>query len=133
MRISTAGVAQQNGKVFLAKRKPGTSIGEVWEFPGGKAEAGETPPEALQREFKEELGVTVDVGRLLFEGAFRNRGTSYRLLAYAVRWEGEIAFLPEHQSTAWVSLAELDGYPLAPSDRLIAQALRQAGDHDNFK
>ena len=89
MRISTAGVVLRGEKVLVALRKPGTSIGESWEFPGGKVKRGERPVEALQREFREELGIGVEVGTLIFEGRFSNRGQDYLLHAYNVELESE--------------------------------------------
>lgn len=65
-RISTAGIARRGSKYLLALRKPGTSIGESWEFPGGKARFGEPPEEALKREFFEEFQIHILVGRMIF-------------------------------------------------------------------
>lgn len=55
--IVAAGVLVENGKVLLSQRKPGTHLAGKWEFPGGKAEPGEDPRDALVRELREELGI----------------------------------------------------------------------------
>ncbi|WP_319561837.1 NUDIX domain-containing protein [Marispirochaeta sp.] len=123
MRISTAGVVLRGDKVLVALRKPGTSIGESWEFPGGKAKRGETPSDALKREFCEELGVAVQVGPLLYEGSFSNRGNEYRLQAYTIELDTEEFLLKEHQRVRWLSLKELTALPMADSDRQILNHL----------
>jgi len=119
MRISTAGVVLRGDKVLVALRKPGTSIGESWEFPGGKVKRGEHPVEALQREFREELGIGVQVGRLIYEGSFSNRGQGYRLHAYSVKLDSEDFLLKEHQRVEWLNIRDLESLPMAESDRQI--------------
>ncbi len=125
VRISTAGIAQREKKFFVALRKCGTSIGESWEFPGGKNRDGETPQETLVREYQEELSVSIEVGELLYEGNFHNRGKSYRLLAYAITFvDAQPEYeLIDHQMIAWKSINELRTMPMAESDRAIAQSL----------
>ncbi len=123
MRISTAGIIRKDNRVLIALRKPGTSIGESWEFPGGKARDYETPREALTREFQEELGVAVHVGEQLFEGFFTNRDSEYRLLAFSVSLESEDFNLLEHSSVDWVEISSLGEYPMASSDRQIVEFL----------
>lgn len=123
MRISTAGVVMRGDKVLVALRKPGTSIGESWEFPGGKVKRGENPSDALKREFCEELGVDVQVGSLLYEGSFSNRGQGYLLQAYTIELRNEEFLLKEHQRVKWVDLKELSMLPMADSDRQIMNHL----------
>ena len=123
MRISTAGIVRKHNKVLVALRKPGTSIGESWEFPGGKARDYETPEEGLTREFFEELGVAVTVGSQLFEGFFRNKDKEYKLLAFTVHLSDENFSLKEHSRVSWVEPADLGGYPMASSDRQILEFL----------
>lgn len=123
MPISTAGVAERNGTFLLALRKPGTSIGESWEFPGGKVEDGETPREALVREYAEEFRVRVNVGEQICSGSFRNRGIHYTLLAFTVELINDDFVLTEHQKVRWFRLEELKRSKLAPSDRIILNHL----------
>jgi 8-oxo-dGTP diphosphatase len=122
-RISVAGVAERDGKVLIARRKPGTSIGECWEFPGGKAENGETPEDALRREWWEEMGVRPAVGELLFTGGFSNGPQTYRLLAYAIELEDARIELSEHSKAQWVDVENLDHFQFAPSDGQIVDYL----------
>ena len=63
--IVAAGVLVEGGRVLLSQRKAGAHLEGVWEFPGGKANAGEDPRDALRRELREELGIDVVVGEIL--------------------------------------------------------------------
>ena len=126
MPISTAGVAERDGTFLLALRKPGTSIGESWEFPGGKVEEGETPRQALAREYAEEFHIKISVGEQICSGSFSNKGTEYTLLAFAVELEDGNLVLTEHQKVHWFRLEDLDRNTLAPSDMIILNHLLSA-------
>lgn len=63
--IVAAAVLIEGGKVLLSRRKAGTHLAGLWEFPGGKVEAGEDPRDALRRELEEELGVRAAVGDVI--------------------------------------------------------------------
>lgn len=121
--VSTAGVAVSNNRFFVAKRNPGTSIGELWEFPGGKTERGEKPVEALVREFKEEFDADIKVGRLLCSGLFTNKGNTYRLKAYRIEILSENLKLNEHSETAWVEKNKLQELKFPASDMIIVNYL----------
>ncbi len=126
-RISTAGIAKRGETYFAALRIAGTSIGESWEFPGGKNRLDERPEETLSREFLEEFNVTISVGAMVYEGYFENKNKKYGLMAFLINFmEEEPAFdLIEHQKVAWLSLEELSTLPMAESDRAILQALSE--------
>lgn len=63
--IVAAGIVIEAGKVLLSRRKRGSHLAGRWEFPGGKAEAGEDPRAALRRELEEELGIRTVVGEIV--------------------------------------------------------------------
>lgn len=63
--IVAAGILIEHGRVLLSRRKEGTHLAGSWEFPGGKAEAGEDPRAALRRELEEELGIRTRVGEIV--------------------------------------------------------------------
>jgi len=122
-RISTAGIARRKDKFLVALRKPGTSIGEAWEFPGGKKRDSETPQQALKREFLEEFSIDILVGEKLCSDQFVNRDQVYELSVYTVRLISDAFVLNEHQEIRWVSLNDLKHLPMADSDKKIVRCL----------
>jgi len=123
MNISVAGVAEKDGKVLIALRHPGTSIGERWEFPGGKVETGESPEDALIREYSEELSVSINVGEKLCEGSFRNGLKQYQLLVFSIELLNEKFIKTEHQKVLWVEFSRLESFDFPRSDRIIVDYL----------
>ncbi len=123
-RLSLAGIAVKDGKVLVALRKPGTSIGESWEFPGGKSEEGESPGQTLIREYLEEFDADIEVGEKVCSGSFRNREKEYILAGYLITLKSDLT-LKEHSALKWVTPGELDGLTMAVSDRQIAECVKK--------
>ena len=124
MIISTAGIAIKNNKFLLALRMPGTSIGESWEFPGGKAEDGETPEEALIREFQEELNIKIKVGERICSGNFKNKDKEFEIYGFIIQLITKKLTLSEHSQVGWFSLDEMASLKMAGSDKQIVQKLK---------
>jgi len=118
---SLAGIAvDQRGRLFVAKRRPGGSLGGMWEFPGGKAERGESDLTALCREFSEEFGVAVAVCEHLGESEFSNGDEVYSLGAYRVELLSADFRLTEHCEWRWATIDEIEAEGgFAPSDAAL--------------
>jgi 8-oxo-dGTP diphosphatase len=123
-RVSVAGIAVEGQKVFIARRKPGGDLGGKWEFPGGKAEAGESDQAALIREFQEEFGAAVRTGPLLGTASFEHGGAVYDLRAYRVFFDDQTLRPAEHSQWRWAAPEELEALDFAGSDRLLFPALK---------
>lgn len=130
-----AGIIWQNGahddtpRFLIAQRPLDGLLGGLWEFPGGKQEAGETLPQALQREIWEELGMEIEVGRFLV--SIKHAYTHFRITLHAF-YARHITGQPQHLGVAehaWVALPELDGYAFAVTDRKIITALQEDNMH----
>src|SRR5512142_2608430 len=80
--IVAAGVGIEGGRVLLSRRKRGTHLEGLWEFPGGKVEPGEDPRDALVRELREELGIEATVGDVVEVTFHRYAEKSVLLLFY---------------------------------------------------
>ncbi len=122
--IVTAAIIEQNGKWFIARRKPKKKMGGLWEFPGGKLELGESPEACLQRELREELGIETQIGVLLADAYFVFEGNTYQIIAYStLHLSGNMA-LTDHDDCAWVLPNDLPQYALTPADAdIVAQLL----------
>lgn len=118
MVVVAVALVADDGRVLLQKRAPGRSMAGLWEFPGGKVEAGETPEAALARELWEELGVEVDESALR-PSCFASAPVGERhmiLLLYICReWRGEPRPLDAEQLD-WVQLAAMRALPMPPAD-----------------
>jgi 8-oxo-dGTP diphosphatase len=115
-----------DGRVLLAQRPPDKSMGGLWEFPGGKLEAGETPEETLIRELHEELGVAVKEACLApFAFASHAYPDFHLLMPLYVcrRWEGTPQAL-EHQALKWVRPKDMGSYSMPPADLPLIPMLR---------
>jgi 8-oxo-dGTP diphosphatase len=120
-----AGVLRNpQGHVLLASRTEGRDLAGLWEFPGGKVEAGESPEVALVRELREELGIEATVGASLIRVPQQYPGKRLLLDARHVEFEGEPKGL-DGQALAWVPLEALAGYPMPPADVPVVAALTQ--------
>ncbi len=126
MNIDVVASVIEAGNSFLICQRPlHKRHGGLWEFPGGKVEAGETYFAAVQRELAEELGVRVlSVGEPHFSVA--DVGSEFTIVFLPVSIEGEPECL-EHASLRWVTDEEALTLPLAPSDRRYVLSRREDG------
>ena len=117
-----AAVVVNNGRYLVCQRPPHKRHGGLWEFPGGKLEAGETLLMAAKREMLEELAVRVtNVGPTAFSVA--DPGSPFVIEFVPTSIEGT-PVCQEHTDLSWATLDELEGLDLAPSDRRFVQHLK---------
>lgn len=112
------------GDRFLACQRPAHKArGLLWEFVGGKVEPGESKQEALIRECREELGVTVSVGEVYLEVTHAYPDLTIHLTIFqASLLEGTPQPL-EHRQLRWITRAEIPDYPFCPADEVILEKL----------
>lgn len=124
---SAAGIVRKGDKVFIALRIPGGDMGERWEFPGGKVEEGESFEETLVREYQEEFGVKVSVGRHIADAAFKHGEKDVQLSAYEVFFSDDVHdfILSEHTDVKWATFEEIKGLEFVDSDMLLYDAVVQ--------
>lgn len=116
-----AAVIGRDGRFLLALRPAHKRHGGLWEFPGGKLEAGETDTQAAARELREELGVAVTrVDAAIYEA--RDSGSPFVIAFCPVEMQGEPHAL-EHDDLRWCTVSELKSLPLAPTDATFVRWL----------
>lgn len=124
--VAAAALINDKSEILLAQRPKGKSMAGLWEFPGGKVDAGETPEFALMRELEEELGI-------------ETRPTCYHPIAFASHsykdfhllmpvfacrmWQGEIT-AKEHQALEWVRPLDMKNYPMPEADIPLIATIR---------
>jgi len=116
---------ERDGKILISQRKPGDSLGGLWEFPGGKRSAGETLEQCLAREIREELALTVQVQgkRAVIEHPYPHR--TIRLHCFACRiLEGEPRAV-DCAAWRWVSAEELRPEEFPVASRPLVEELRR--------
>lgn len=115
-----------DGDRFMACQRPAHKArGLKWEFVGGKVEPGETRAQALIRECREELGVTVHVGDVFMEVDHVYPDLTVHLtLFHASVAEGTPQKL-EHNDIRWITVDEIDEYEFCPADEEILERLKQ--------
>ena len=121
--VAAGVIWNDEGKLLIAQRPLDGLLGGLWEFPGGKQEAGETLPECLQRELQEELAITVDVGELFT--VVRHGFTHFKITlhAFTCRYASGPPQTIGVRDFAWVTPDELAQYSFGKADREVIAAL----------
>ena len=116
--VAACALIDGDGRILLAQRPEGKSMAGLWEFPGGKVEAGETPEETLIRELEEELGIRTKVACLAPLTFASHAYDDFHLLMplyICRRYEG-VPQGREGQALKWVRAKALRDYPMPPAD-----------------
>ncbi|MEQ8899785.1 MAG: 8-oxo-dGTP diphosphatase MutT [Roseovarius sp.] len=124
--VSAVALIDVDGRILLTQRPEGKSMAGLWEFPGGKVEAGETPEHALIRELQEELGIDTWASCLAPLTFASHSYADFHLLMplFACRkWQG-IPQGREGQALKWVRAGDLKSYPMPPADIPLIPILR---------
>ncbi|MGY3702983.1 DNA mismatch repair protein MutT [Vagococcus martis] len=118
----------KEGKVFCCQRGLEKSLPGKWEFPGGKIESGETKEQALVREIKEELLISVQLEEKEFASvSFDYDFGRVNLSTFICHLESGEPQLTEHLQSKWVSFDKLTQLDWAPADIPIVEKLMEAG------
>ena len=120
-----AALIWQGERFLICQRPAHKARGLLWEFVGGKVEPGETKAQALRRECREELDVTVDVGEVFMDVVHKYPDLTVHLtLFHAAIAEGTPKLL-EHNDLRWITPQETENYPFCPADVEILKRIRE--------
>jgi len=118
-----AALVTRKDKILLCQRPEHKARGGLWELPGGKVEPGETPAQALIRECREELGMSVEpvATAAIVEHAYSD--IRIQLTVLRCRADGQVPVLMEHKALRWVEDSAVLHYDLCPADRIVFEIL----------
>jgi mutator protein MutT len=125
--LVVAGALARDGRLLLARRSDSDPLAGFWELPGGKVEPGETPEEALDREWREELGVGVEGSEPFTFAVGASNGRHVTLLVFLVR---AIRGEPSPVGVAevrWTAPGDASSLSLLPADRPVIERLPRDG------
>jgi len=119
-----AAIIKQNNNIFVTRRSYG-EFENMWEFPGGKMEIGETRKEALIREIKEELELDIDISRYLTTVKYDYPTFHLTMHCFICTISGGKLQLNAHNDAKWTTLEELGQLNWVPADILVIEKLKQ--------
>ena len=123
--VGAAVILNRRNQIMIAQRRPeGGMLAGLWEFPGGKIMEGETMPQCIARELKEEMGLELEVGPEL---TVVHHAYSHFTIALHAHFARIVSGRPRHLECAghaWTTLGRMDGYPFSKADLKIIEALR---------
>lgn len=127
--VVVAGVIELSGRILICQRPPGKRHALKWEFPGGKAEPGEDPPQALARELDEELGIRATIIREIARYEYQYPGRPPILLIFlrVEAFEGE-AVSRDFARIVWEVPQRLPEYDFLEGDAEFLRGLARAAD-----
>ncbi|NLK95285.1 MAG: (deoxy)nucleoside triphosphate pyrophosphohydrolase [Clostridiales bacterium] len=118
-----AAIIKKEDKIFITRRGYGEFI-DMWEFPGGKVEKGESREEALHREIKEELELEIKNLEFLTTVDYDYSNFHLTMHCYFCEIAGGELKLNAHNDAKWIALSELDSPKWVPADVLVAQQIK---------
>jgi 8-oxo-dGTP diphosphatase len=130
LHVAVGIIYNQQQHILLAKRPKHTDQGGLWEFPGGKVEAGETVRQALARELKEELNIEVVTASPLMAVTHDYNDKKVLLDVWQVIEFKGVARGNEGQTVRWVTICECENYDFPEANRVIIEEIQAKGHRD---
>lgn len=121
-----AAIIQKEGRILICRRGEGGSCAHLWEFPGGKREAGETLQVCAVRECLEELGLKIRITGRFGQVTHQYPDREVSLSFFLAECTGGSLHTFVHEQVRWVRLEELPAYDFCPADTQIIRELSQS-------
>lgn len=120
-----AALIWDENRFMICQRPAHKARGSLWEFVGGKVEPGESKEEALIRECREELGLTVDVGEIFMEVTHQYPDITVHLTLFSASIREGVPQKLEHQDIRWITAEEIGKFSFCPADTEILEKLKK--------
>ena len=118
-----AAIIKKNNQYLIVQRNRNKHLALKWEFPGGKVQDNEIFTEALSREIKEELNITINIHEKFVQEKYKDEKIDIILHYYLCTQESDTIKLNEHEDLAWVEKKNFDQYDFAEGDGNILSLL----------
>ena len=116
IKVSMGIILDSKGKILIAQRNLQKNFGGMWEFPGGKQEANESPEQALIRELKEELSIEVEVLRSFTPYDYKDEKIKISFYPIQCKIVGGKIVNNEHEDVKFISIDDINNFDFAPPD-----------------
>ena len=120
-----AALIWEGSRFMICQRPEHKARGLLWEFVGGKVEPGETKEQALIRECREELAVTVAVGKVFLDVVHQYPDLTVHLTLFHASIREGVPQKLEHRDIRWITVDEIGQYDFCPADEAILEQLRR--------
>ncbi len=124
-QVVAALIWDENRHFLICRRPPHKARGLLWEFAGGKVEPGETREQALVRECREELAVTLSVGDIFMEVDHVYPDLTVHLTLFNASIAEGVPVMLEHCDLRWIPVSRIDEFQFCPADEKILEHLKQ--------
>ena len=118
-----AAIIMKDNLYFIAQRNKNKHLGLKWEFPGGKVGINESNEEALQREIKEELNITIEVKKKIAKKLYKDEKINISLHYYICHIQNGNIRLNEHENSKWLTKENLNKYDFVSGDKSVLSLL----------
>ncbi|HOS48866.1 MAG TPA: (deoxy)nucleoside triphosphate pyrophosphohydrolase [Bacteroidia bacterium] len=125
IRVVAAIIYRNDDEFLIARKKQGISLAGLWEFPGGKIEENEEAKFALEREIKEELNINISSLIPFIDYTYYGENMILEMQSFKCFSADTITHLTDHDRVEWIKACDIDHYPLAPADLVIAEELKK--------
>lgn len=126
-----AALIWEGDKFMICQRPAHKARGLLWEFVGGKVEPGESKEAALIRECREELGVTISVGKVFLDVLHEYPDLTVHLTLFHAAIAAGVPQKLEHQDIQWISVSQIPDYDFCPADVEILEKLKRGASHED--